>query len=134
MRARLGVPFQRVRIYYSATLPAVLQTPMTSPIVFHRSHLGPVATAVAEVIETMCDHVTERGRLAFAAMADVGPGDVGFDQSSGRFFVLDRSWSGRILEIAGTTLGRSSVSTEFAWKLQRADMHPVSKEFQPSVV
>jgi hypothetical protein len=31
-----------------------------------------------------------------------------------------------------TTLGRSSVSTEFAWKLQRADMHPVSKEIQPS--
>ena len=130
--ARLGVPFRRVRIYYSATLPAVLQTPMTSPIVFHRTHLGPVATAVAEVIETMCDHVIERGRLAFAAMAGVGPGDVGFDQSTGRFFVLDRNRSGRILEIAATTLGRSSASTEFAWKLQRADMHPVSKEIQPS--
>lgn len=85
--ARLGIPLQRVRIYYSGTLPAVLQTPMPSSIVFHRGHIAPVATAVADVIETMCDQVVERGRLAFAAMAGVGPGDVGFDQSSGRFFV-----------------------------------------------
>jgi hypothetical protein len=64
--ARLGVPFQRVRIYYSAALPAVLQTPRPSSIVPHRGHIGPVATAVADVIETMCDQVVERGRLAFA--------------------------------------------------------------------
>ena len=130
--SRLGVPFQRVRIYYSATLPAVLQTPMPSSIVFHRSHIGPVATAVADVIGTMCGQVAERGRLAFAAMAGVGPGDVGFDQSSGRFFVLDRNRSGRILEIAATVRSRSSLSTEFAKKLQRADMHSVSKEVQRS--
>jgi hypothetical protein len=130
--ARLGVPFQRVRIYYSATLPAVLQTPMPSSIVFHRSHIGPVATTVAEVIETMCGQVLERGRLAFAAMAGVATGDVGFDQSSGRFFVLDRNRSGRILEIAATVRGKSSVSTEFAKKLQRAHMHPILKEIQPS--
>ena len=130
--ARLGVPFQRVRIYYSATLPAVLQTPVPRTIVFHRSHIGPLATAVADVIETMCDQVVERGRVAFAAMAGVGPGDVGFDQSSGQFFVLDRNRSGRILEIDASVRGRSFVSTEFAWKLQRADMHPVSKEIQPS--
>src|ERR1700730_5739331 len=130
--ARLGVPFRRVRIYYSATLPAVLQTPLPSSMVFHRSHIGPVATAAADVIETMCDQVVERGRVAFAAMAGVGPGDVGFDQLSGQFFVLDRNRSGRILEIDASVRGRSSVSTEFAWKLQRADMHPVSKETQPS--
>jgi CO/xanthine dehydrogenase Mo-binding subunit len=130
--ARLGVPFQRVRIYYTATLPAVLQTPMPSSIVYHRSHIGPVATAVADVIETMCDRVVERGRLAFAAMAGVGPGDVGFDQSSGRFFVLDRIRSGRILEIAATVRGRSSVSTELAKKLEPAHMHAILKEIQPS--
>jgi hypothetical protein len=81
--ARLGVPFERVRIYYSATRPAVLQTPVPSSIVFHRGHIGPVATAVADVIEWMCDEVVERGRLAFAAMAGIGTGDVGFDQSAG---------------------------------------------------
>jgi hypothetical protein len=118
--------------FNAATLPAVLQTPVPSSVVFRRGHIGPVATAVADVIEGMCDRVVERGRLAFAAMAYVGTDDVGFDQSSGRFFVLDRNRSGRILEIAATTRGRSSVSTEFAKKLQRANMHSVSKEIQPS--
>ena len=130
--ARLGVPFRRVRIYYSATLPAVLQTPLPSSMVFHRSHIGPVATAAADVIETMCEHVVERGRLTFAGMAGVGPGDVGFDQSSGRFFVLDRNRCGGILEIAETVRGRSSVLTEFAKRLQPAHMHPILKEIQPS--
>jgi len=31
--ARLGIPFRRVRMYYSAALPAVLQTPVLSPMV-----------------------------------------------------------------------------------------------------
>jgi len=101
-------------------------------MVFHRSHIGPLATAVADVIETMCDRVVERGRVAFAAMAGVGPGDVGFDQSSGQFFVLDRNRSGRILEIDASVRGRSSVSTEFAKKLQPAHMHAILKEIQPS--
>ena len=132
VRARLGVPFQRVRIYYSATLPAVLQTPTPSSTVFHRSHLGPVATAVAEVIETMCDQVVERGRVAFAAMAGVLRDDIGFDPSCGRFFVLDRNRSGRVLEIAAITEGRSFVSTEFAKKLRRAHMPSILQEIQPS--
>jgi CO/xanthine dehydrogenase Mo-binding subunit len=130
--ARLGVPFRRVRIYYSTTLPAVLQTPLPSSIVFHRSHIGAVATAAADIIETMCGQVVERGRSTFAGMAGVGPGDVGFDQSSGRFFVLDRNRCGGILEIAETVRGRSSVLTEFAKKRQHAHMHPILKEIQPS--
>ena len=125
--ARLGIPFQRVRIYYSATLPAVLQTPVPSSVVFHRGHIGPVATAVADVIEGMCDQVVQRARLAFAAMAGVGTGDVGFDQSSGGFFVLDRNRSSRILEIAATTRGTSSVSTEFARRLQQGDNCSIAK-------
>ena len=125
--ARLGVPFRRVRIYYSATLPAVLQTPRRSSTVFHRSHIGPVAGAVAGIIEGMCDQVIERGRLAFAAIAGVDAVDVGFDQSTGRFFVLDRGRSGNILEIAATTRGGSSVSTEFARKLQRGGQHSMEE-------
>ena len=38
--ARLGVPFQRVRIYYSATLPAVLQTPCRRLVASGRSRAG----------------------------------------------------------------------------------------------
>jgi hypothetical protein len=58
----------------------------------------------------MCDQVIERGRSAFAAIAGVETGDVGFDQSSGRFFVLDQDRSGRILEIAGQARGGRCVS------------------------
>jgi CO/xanthine dehydrogenase Mo-binding subunit len=105
--ARLGVPFRRVRIFYSATLPAVLQAPMPCTIVFHRSRIGPVASAVADVIDEMCDQVIARGRLAFAAMAGVDTVDVGFDQATGRFFILDRDRSGNILEIAETARGGS---------------------------
>jgi hypothetical protein len=67
--ARLGVPFRRIRIYYSGTLPAVLQAPIASATVFSRGGIGPVASAVADIIEQMCDQVVERGRGTHAAMA-----------------------------------------------------------------
>jgi len=101
--ARLGIPFRRVRVYYSATLPAVLQTPRPCAILFRRGHVGPFAQAVADVIDGMCDQVIERGRLAFATAAGVEAIDVGFDQPTGRFFVLDRDRSGTFLEMAETT-------------------------------
>jgi carbon-monoxide dehydrogenase large subunit len=107
--ARVGIPFRRVRLYYSATLPAVLQTPRPSRSLLRRSTLGPVAGAVADVIEDMCDLVIEKGRLAFAAIAGVGVGDIGFDQAKGLFFVLDRDRNGSLLEIAATARGRPSV-------------------------
>jgi CO/xanthine dehydrogenase Mo-binding subunit len=121
LTARLGVPSQRVRIYYSATLPAVLQTPIPSPAVLHRSDIFPVASAVADTIEEMCDQVIERGRSAFAAMAGVSADDVGFDQHTGRFFVLDRDRSGNILKIAETVRDGSPIMTEFTRKLRRTD-------------
>jgi hypothetical protein len=115
--ARLGIPFRRFRVYYAATLPAVLQTPIPSPNVFHRCHIGPIANAVADVVEGMCDQVIEKGRSAFAALAGVGVVDVGFDRQTGRFFVLERDRSRNIFEIAEATRGRSSVSIALARKL-----------------
>jgi CO/xanthine dehydrogenase Mo-binding subunit len=126
--ARLGIPSQRVRIYYSATLPAVLQTPMPPAAVFHRSDVGSVASAIADIIEDMCDEVVQKGRRAFAAIAGVGASDVGFDQQTGRFFVLDRDRIGEILEIAETVRGGSPIMTEFARKLRRTDHHAISGE------
>ena len=64
--ARLGIPFRRFRVYYSATSPAVLQTPVPSATGVHRSHIGPVANAVVDIIEGMCDRVIEKGRSTFA--------------------------------------------------------------------
>jgi hypothetical protein len=123
---RLGIPFGRIRVYYSAALPAVLQTPVPFAIARRRSHIGPVASAVADVIEGMCDQLIERGRLTFAALAGVNALDVGFDRRTGRFFVLDRDRSGNILEMAETVRGESPLFTDFAKKV-RCGNRPIAK-------
>jgi CO/xanthine dehydrogenase Mo-binding subunit len=125
--ARLGVPFRRVRVYYSANLPAVLRTPVPSPIRFCRGDVGPLASAAADVIERMCDQVIERGRLAFAAMADIANADVGFDQPTGLFFVLDRERSGNLLELARATPCGSLKSTDFATKSQSGNRRSIAE-------
>jgi carbon-monoxide dehydrogenase large subunit len=125
--ARLGIPFRRIRIYYSANLPAVLQTPVPSPVPFRRGDVGPVAGAAADIIERMCDQVVEKGRLAFAAMAGIGIRDVGFDQQSGRFFVLERERSGNIFDLARVAPRGSSKSTGFSMKRQPGDRTSITK-------
>jgi Molybdopterin-binding domain of aldehyde dehydrogenase len=130
--ARLGVPFRRIRIYYSGTLPAVLQTPIASATVFSRGGFSPVASAVADIIEQMCDQVVERGRGTFAAMAGVHTGDIGFDRSIGRFFVLDRVRSRSILEIADTVQGGSCSSSTFTSKNCRDNESPLEDAQVPS--
>jgi hypothetical protein len=71
-------------------------------VVQSKHQIGPVASAVGEVIEGLCEQVIARGRLAFAAISGVCALEVGFDQSTGRLFVLDRDRSRDILEIAKT--------------------------------
>jgi hypothetical protein len=78
----------------------MLQNPLPPRTVPCWSSLGPLAAAAADVIAGMCDQVIGKGRVAFAAIAGVEPSDVGFDQMSGRFFVLDRARSRSTLEIA----------------------------------
>jgi Molybdopterin-binding domain of aldehyde dehydrogenase len=97
---RLGLPFRWIRIYYSATLPAVLQTPQESRILRDGSRLGPRAKAVWKLVDEMCVRVVENGRAIFAELTGVAPGVVGFDQAAGRFFTLDGSRSASILDIA----------------------------------
>jgi hypothetical protein len=118
--ARLGIPFRQFRLYYSATLPAVLQTPVPSPSEFDRCQIGPIANAVADVVEGMCDQVIEKGRSAFATLAGVGTPNVDFDRQTGHFFVLERARSGSIFEIAEATRGGSSVMREAGRKLAEA--------------
>jgi aerobic carbon-monoxide dehydrogenase large subunit len=106
MAARLGIPLHRVRVYYSAIRPAVLQTPQPSCVQLHETDPGPIPRGVRKVIEEISDRVIEKGRLAFAAKAGVSAADVGFDQRSARFFVLDKNQSGSILEMA--EIGRAT--------------------------
>jgi hypothetical protein len=116
--ARLGVPFRRVRIYYSATLPAVSQTPRIAGILLYGSQPGSVAAAAGGIICEMCDLVIEKGRLASAAVAGVGVADVAFDASTGCFFARSAGWSGRTLDIAKIARDGPSLSTEFAKNLR----------------
>jgi hypothetical protein len=116
--ARLGPPFRRIRIYYSASLPAVAQTPRIDGILLHGSQPGSVAAAVGEIICEMCGLVVEKGRLASAAVAGVAAADVDFDASTGCFFALSTGWSGRTLDIAKIARAGTSVPTEFAKNLR----------------
>jgi hypothetical protein len=100
--ARLGIPFHQFRLYYTGNHPAALHTPSPPSLALRRGDAGPFACAVAEVIEALCEQVIEKGRMAFAAMAGVGLIDVGFDQTAGRYFVMDRGRSGSFLEIAAS--------------------------------
>jgi hypothetical protein len=94
--ARLGLPFRRVRIYYSASLPAVSQTPRIARVLLYGSQPGSVAAAVGDIICEMCGLVVEKGRLASAAVAGVGVADVDFDASTGCFFAPNTGWSGKL--------------------------------------
>ena len=55
LAVRLGIPFRRVRVYYSATLPAVLQTPQPTRILLHENGLAPVA-----ILPTTASFATSR--------------------------------------------------------------------------
>src|ERR1700722_3420012 len=129
--ARLGLSFRRVRIYYSATLPAVSQTFRIAGILLYGSRPGPVAAAAGDIICEMCGLVIEKGRLASAAAAGVGAADVDFDASTGCFFVRNTGWSGRTLDIAKIARDGPSVSTEFAKNLRGKNM-VANEAYEPS--
>src|ERR1700722_5671235 len=129
--ARLGLPFRCVRIYYSATLPAVSQTPRIAGILLYGSQPGSVATAVGDIICEMCGLVIEKGRLASAAVAGVGAADVDFDAPTGSFFARNTGWSGRTLDIARIARDGASVSTEFTKNL-RVKNTVADEAYEPS--
>ena len=97
---RLGIPYRQIRIYYSDSFPAVLQTPALSPTLLHRNDIGEAAGAVADILEGLCDQVIERARTAFSAMARVDRIYVNCESSLGRFLVPGRDRGLDILEIA----------------------------------
>jgi hypothetical protein len=89
--ARLGIPFGRIRLYYSAMLPAVLQTPRLQPTSQSGGNFGSVAAAAVSVIEELCDQAIEKGRQM--ATAD---GEADFNPMGGR---LRRNLDRNVLKI-----------------------------------
>jgi hypothetical protein len=113
--ARLGIPLGRIRLYYSATHPAVLQKARPCPDLSSGCNFGPVAAAAAGVIERMCDRVIERRRVTSTAVAGVASFKAGFDQCAGRF---SEDQGGNVLEIAKATQGKSPLEIESARRLR----------------
>ena len=60
--ARLGIPFKRVRLYYTGGHPAVRRTPKPSSQVLSRANLGIANARIGDLIEEVCDRAVEEGR------------------------------------------------------------------------
>lgn len=85
--ARLGIPFNKIRLYYRGVHPAARRTPRQSLQILSRANVGEVNAAIGDLIEELCDRAIERGRHFLASSIGVIPGAIKFDSSSGRFFV-----------------------------------------------
>jgi hypothetical protein len=48
----------------------------------------------------MCERIVENGGAIFAELTGATPAAVGFDQTAGRFFVLNGGRSASILDVA----------------------------------
>ena len=85
--ARLGIPFNKIRLYYTDIHPAARRTPKQSLQILSRANVGEANAAIGDLIEELCDRAIERGRHFLASSIGVIPGAIKFDASSGRFFV-----------------------------------------------
>lgn len=98
--ARLGIPFKRVRLYYTGVLPAVRSAPRQGPDVPTRANVGMAIAEIGNLIETLCDRAIEQGRRFLASSIGVLPADIDFEASSGRYFIGGKERSVDILDIA----------------------------------
>jgi hypothetical protein len=85
--ARLGIPFNKIRLYYTGIHPAARRTPKQSRQILGRANVGAANAAIGDLIEELCDRAIERGRHFLASSIGVIPGAIKFDASFGRFFV-----------------------------------------------
>jgi CO/xanthine dehydrogenase Mo-binding subunit len=98
--ARLGIPFKRIRLYYTGVHPAVRSTPRHGPHVPNGTNVGVALAEIGKLVEALCDRAIEQGRRFLASSLDVLPADIDFEASSGRFFVGGTERHVDILEIA----------------------------------
>jgi CO/xanthine dehydrogenase Mo-binding subunit len=85
--ARLGISFERIRVYYAGGFPAVRCTPKHAPHIRSRANVCVATAEIGDLIEALCDRAIEKGRRLLAFSNGVRPADVDFEASSGRFFV-----------------------------------------------
>jgi hypothetical protein len=98
--ARLGIPFNKIRLYYTGIHPAARRTPKQSPQILGRANVGAANAAFGDLIEELCDRAIERGRHFLASSIGVIPGAIKFDASFGRFFVAGSYHQVDLLEAA----------------------------------
>jgi carbon-monoxide dehydrogenase large subunit len=83
---KLGVQFERIRMFYTGVHPAARTTPRNKPYLLCRASVGAVIAEIGDLIEVVCDRVIDRGRHLVASSLGVAAGTIGFDASRGRFF------------------------------------------------
>jgi CO/xanthine dehydrogenase Mo-binding subunit len=98
--ARLGIPVQRIRLYYAGVHPAVRVTPRQTPNVPSRASVGMANVGIGDLIGSLCDQAIEQGCRRMAHWLGVLPSEVDFEASSGRFFILGKERHVDILELA----------------------------------
>jgi hypothetical protein len=98
--ARIGIPFSKIRLYYTGLHPAARRTPKRSLQILSRANVGAADAAIGDLIEELCDRAIERGRHFLASSIGVIPGAIKFDASSGRFFIADSNYQVDFLEAA----------------------------------
>jgi hypothetical protein len=59
---RLGIPWSRVRLFYTGMHPAVRRTPQQPVRRLRSANVGSTVAAIGAVIESLCDQVLEKDR------------------------------------------------------------------------
>jgi hypothetical protein len=104
--AKLGVPFERIRIFYTGVHPAVRTTPRNKPYLLSRANVGPAIAGIGDLLECVCDRVIDRGCRLLASSLGIPAVTIGFDASRGRFFDSQQERCFTILETAARARDR----------------------------
>jgi Molybdopterin-binding domain of aldehyde dehydrogenase len=115
LAARLGVPLERIRLYYTGVHPAVRVIPRRGAYVPSRASVGLTNADIGDLIEALCDRVIEKARRYLAFIIGLLPADIDFKSSSGRFAV-GKERHVDILELAMLRRLEISFSQGAEWK------------------
>lgn len=104
---RLGIPCERIRVYYTGGYPAVRRKPRHAPHIRSRADVYVATAKIGDIIEALCDRVIEQGCHLLGSLVGVLRADLDFEASSGRFFVVGKGQYFHILDLARRTRNSS---------------------------